>query len=451
MSDDQRHRRRDETFSAYVAGAAGPPAVRRTPAAAHPAELAVQRAGRLRRRRIATTAVICAAAVGLLVPAGIAMLPPWHEANVTTTKHATPTQTPSRPVVGAVRGSDGVLEPTIDFGRLPLGPAPAVPWYGGGAIHDGDRSIPFGDFARIRSLQVADGGYVALTESEGDLELFLISPSGQRNRLDRVPADGGQLYEPAVSTDGTRVAWSRVSGSGADYTTVLNVASAASGEVTDTRRVSGNAPSGLEVRAFLGTRVLLNLTADESDAPQVEVWDPSKDTLLPWYKADGLAGITSDGALVAFGTSDSQNEGCFDLLARPGKRWLWRSCEFNYNDVFFDTRNRYVAAPNFDVESRDNGRMLSTFGPDEELPDLGITTRLTVFAARTGEPILRINDQAPYQVAWESSDTFLFAARGGTKQDRQVALVRCTTAGRCELATEPQSSKVSPYTVAIRR
>jgi hypothetical protein len=418
-----------------------------TPATAHPVELAVRRAGRLRRRRIATTAVICAAVVGLFVPAGIAMLPPLREANVTTTKHASPART--KPVAGPVRGTDGVVETTIDFDQLPLGPAPAVPWYGDGVIHDGDRYVPLGNFA-IRSLQVVDRGYLALTESEGDLELSLVRPNGERHRLDRVSYGGGSFLHPAVSSDGSRVAWSRVSGSGSQYTTTLNVASATSGEVTDTKQVSGNADSRLEVRAFLGTRVLINRGADHPAAP-VEVWDPAKDSLQSWYEADGLAGITADGALVAFGSSGSHGEGCFEMYARPGKRKLWGSCEFNYNDVFFDAGNRYVVAPNFDVDDSADGRALAAISPGEELPNLRITTSMTVFAARSGEPVVRINDQAPYQVAWESGDTFVFAARGGTKQDRQVALVRCTTAGRCELATEPRSSKVSEYLIAIRR
>jgi hypothetical protein len=430
------------------------------PTAADPAAAVRQKARRLRTQRAAATAVIGAAAVALVVPMGITLFPDGRkqEANVATTTTATtdtPTPTPT-PTPQATRGKDGVLERSIDLDKLPRGKAPQVPWYANGVIHDGQTAIRFrGDFTNINSMHKVRGGYLVLVDYEGEFtssrELFLVKPNGQRQSLDR-ESGGGLIFEPAVSDDGTQVAWSRFGGEiGSRAETKLNVFDITAGEVTYAKEIFGGEASMLEARAFLGSKVLVNRATNALSKP-VKIWDPQRGTLTDWHDSFDLAGHTPDGSLAAVITSGSRDEGCFAVLELPSKRQLWRSCEFNHNDVYFSRGNRYVASPNFDVDHEGTESAFRDGKKIEPPPPPKITSSLNIFTARTGEPVLRIKDHSPYQIAWESEDTLLFTAYTGPDKDPRQAIVRCTTTGACELATAVQSSKVHPpYAFAIQR
>ncbi|GAB3432865.1 hypothetical protein [Flindersiella endophytica] len=427
-----------------------------TPAAPDPAGTIKHRAGRLRRRRIAAAAVVGAAAVGLVVPVGVALYPSHQpDGNVatrTTTQPTTepkPTQTEdtrATPTSTAKRGADGVAETAVDFGKLPRGKAPDVPWYFDGVIHDGAREIPFRTgYPWVRSLQKVTGGYVVVATSEGTeepgYELFLVGQNGQRNSLDR-ETGGGLIFDPLVSDGGSQVAWSRFSG-GATIRTTLNTYDVAAGKVTSTKQIVGGEESLLEVRAFLGSSILVNRATNALSTP-VKIWDPRTGSLTDWHDSLAVAGTSADSSLVAVAIPGSHGQSCFAVLELPGKRQLWQSCQFNSNDVFFAANNRYVASTNHDVDNS------ATEEPGDEPPQPKVTSSVNVFASRTGEPVLRIKDQAPYQVAWESGDTFLFEATDAAK--KHVALVRCTVTGTCELATAPEPlGALSPFAFAVRR
>jgi hypothetical protein len=437
-----------------------------TSPAVDPTAEVVRRAGRLRTRRIAVTAVVSAAALGLVVPAGLALFPSSGQgikvATTTATNSASATsdRASNHSVSQATRGSDGIVETTIDLDRLPKGPAPKVPWFANGVIHDGGREIRLTGVDSVHSLQKVADGYVVLSWSddphypEGVRELFLVRPDGKQTRLDRVPIRG-DVFAPAVSADGKRIAWSHVSGDllGSQPLAIkLFVADVDTGRVLATKELTGDASKVLEVRAFLGSKLIVDRHTNRASKP-VKIWDPNTGSLQDWYDAYQLAGLDASQTLAAVDTSaPGRGKPCFTVLELPRQRERWTSCDYALGGVFFSPDGRFVAAPN--TPDTPETKTVKTHTPGD--PKAGTLNQpqgvpnLYVLAARTGERVLRINGTAPSSVAWEPGGSFVFDA---SDHDSTVqALVRCTPAGDCELAGRPLRIDNSlPYVIAVQR
>jgi hypothetical protein len=66
---------------------------------------------------------------------------------------------------------------------------------------------------------------------------------------------------------------------------------------------------------------------------------------------------------------------------------------------------------------------------------------LVVVEARTGEEVLRIEVESTQRFAWEPDGNLVLEA---WQDSSQMALVRCSLDGECELATEPRIADVPP-------
>ncbi|TDD67877.1 hypothetical protein E1262_17880 [Jiangella aurantiaca] len=326
---------------------------------------------------------------------------------------------------------------TIDLDELPTGRPPSAPWYVDGALYVGGEAIPFeGDFSGFRAMyEVADSGLAVLTVptddegQAGDFELSLVSRDGGRILL-----GAGQIYDFAVSSDGTLLAWaehdwttSRNTGPGR---TVLYVADATTGEVLHEREQIGDDGSIGIVKGFLdGGRVVLD---SATNAPGgVHVWHLVADTVTSWTDYGFTSAISRAGDLAVLTSPNGSDELSSGVVDTATEEVLWTTGQ-----------NDFVARQALSWDSR---YLVITVAPTrskaEELEDLErageastgteLANQVVVADARTGERVLTVEGINPRGVIWQPDGSLIFEA---WEDENRVGLVRCALDGKCELA-----------------
>ncbi|MBM7785963.1 WD40 repeat domain-containing protein [Tenggerimyces flavus] len=399
----------------------------------------VRRAHRRRSRRRVGFAAAGAALVTAAVPFGASFV----RAPLPT--HGTATDQPV--ASGSTAAAPGPV--SIDFDKLSRGPEPAVAYYANGVIRDGGKAISFRDYKYVGELAKVASGYavVAAHDVDGMRELILVGADGSRR-----PMGKGVFHRPAISADGRTMAWSSFYEVDGETTTTLYLADTASGTIVRTLSL-GTGDDKLAVpRAIDGKTVIVERATNALSKP-VQAWDTSTNELTAWYDAYGLAGMSADGSLAAVGRASSQDpEICFDLVAVPDKRRLWQSCDYDHWAVAFapDSKHLLSARVRHELVEMEDWPAVPTSKPGGgtptpmvPTPDRNYTASIDLYVldASTGKRVLQIKGQQPLQRTWESSDTFLFTAVDG----KRTAIVRCTLAGKCELATSPREDSTDGW------
>lgn len=398
----------------------------------------VRRAHRRRNRRRVGFAAAGAALVTAAVPFGASYVGTPLPTHGTATDH---------PVAGNSASAAPVGPVSIDFDKLPRGREPSVAYFSDGAIRDGGKAISFREYKYVSDLAKVANGYavVAAQSVDGGRDLVLVRSDGSRQVM-----GSGLLFRPAVSADGRTMAWAAFDElAGYRTSTTLYYADTSSGAILRTLSLGTGDDKLAAPRAIIGKTIIVERVTNAASKP-VHGWDLETNQLTRWYDAYGLAGMSADRSKVAVGQSSSQDqEICFDLVAVPDKRRLWRSCDYDHWAVSFAPDGKHLlsarARYGLELEADDSpaaptttpgGGTPTTLEPKPK-PDRDLSAELDLYVldASTGKRVLRISGQQPLQRTWESSDTFLFTAVDG----KRTAIVRCTLAGRCELATSPVS------------
>ncbi len=395
----------------------------------------VRRAHRRRNRRRVGFAAAGAALVTAAVPFGASFVRAPAPTHGTATDH---------PVAGSSTAAAKAVGPvSIDFAKLPRGAAPAVAYYADGVIYDGDKAIPFPGYASVTELaKIADGYAVVAdrTVEGGPRSLFLVRPNGTR----QVIGSGMIFHRPVVSASGRLMAWSSYGDAPEKKpVTELHLVDTSTGALVQKLSLGSGEDNLAQPRAIIDSKVIVERATNAASKP-VLVWDPDTNELTDWYDGYGVAGTSADGSKVAVSQASSHDEEvCFDLVTVADKRWQWRSCDYDHWSVAFapDGKHLLSARARFSMLEPDDGAPAApTSDPGgvevkTPKPDRNMTAETDLFAldAATGRRVLQVKNQQPMQRIWESADTFLFTATDG----KQNAIVRCTLAGKCELATPP--------------
>lgn len=295
----------------------------------------------------------------------------------------------------------------VDLDTLDEGAPPALSWYADGTIHTGTTEYALGDRSPASFAEVSGGYAVHAWNGGADDELFLADGTDEL-LLATAPGDTNEIFGPVLSADGTRMAWSvayELDGIQGARRTELVVADAATGQTLDSHTVPDD---DLRPRGFIGDTVVL----DRGTEAGVLSWRPDTGDLTEWERADGVTAVSDRQRLAA--VVDSENPDCTGIRSPNQVEDLWQVCDETV--IGFDPRGRY-AVTRQDV--------------DADTVVVGVTD------ARTGERLLRLETGGGTpEVAWESPEEFLLTAW----DDGRMAIVRCTTGGDCELATEARST-----------
>lgn len=366
------------------------------------ASAAIGRAQRIRTRRRAATAIASLVVVASALPVGLNLVGGGNDRTEpinTPTPEPTVVETaePPRPSPEDVPSPQGPIE--LDFGELPSGPAPGVPYVDvrAGEIVDGDVRVPFAE-TEIDSVRKVTGGYLVNVYGGEDPGLFLIGDDGSSQHLS---TSSGYV---ASSTDGGRsIAWSEIADNGGSSTLVLADGNGA-------ERHSLPLDYSADVWGFLRGRVLVQPT----DERALQLWNPETGTLADFPGAVG--GLTTDGADLAAiitevrGIEERPCTSVVDVSA--GNRELWSSCEQRVETISPD--GRYVST----IDAQTDG-----LGPPE----------IRVAELATGREIMTLRADLFQRTSWDANGNLL----AEVVKDNRQAIVRCDLGGNCELATEP--------------
>jgi hypothetical protein len=340
---------------------------------------------------------------------------------------------------GEDQGQDAPAEPvTLDVDHLPAGPAPSVPWYADGVLHSGDVEVPVeGDFSGFRALSEVAGGFAVLFVESGvdntdGNQLALISRDGQRTVL-----DDGAIYDLAVSGDGTMIAWAVHDWAthGPDDgpgRTLLRVADARTGDVVYEREQTGAEGSVGVAKGFLGDgRVVLD---NATNAPGgIFLWDAAADTVTPWTGYGFTNAVAPGGELAVLTPPNEAADSAPGVVDTATGERLWTIPPDHFAGAqAFSPNGQYlavVAAPGLPdaqefEDAERNGEVIDG--------ELDVPRSIVVLDARSGEPMLTIEDTGPGNVTWESDGSLVFEVWDEATATR--SLVRCSLDARCELA-----------------
>ncbi len=382
----------------------------------------LRRARRIRlRRRIASgAAVVAVVAVG--IPVGTALFDEARTSNVADPDHTVGTTDLTS---DATSGTDGVNTPLTDvmLKGLPSGPEPSVPYiFRTQFVQDGQSTdipgLPADVYGQHASSFVLD----AASFSDGEAAFVLNTRNGTTtvaSGLGSALPTSGRASQPAIDHNGA-VAFA-VGGNSIVYAENL-------------RGPSRYAyPDQLSVKQVMDVEqgvALFNATTSSgqqvvgradfnqgSPAPVEQPW-PTVISLSAADQADGLmAGRTTD--------MGKGERSCSAMLSASDASELWRSCTWRPTE--FSPDGSRVFAISSDTEG---------FGP----------RAAAILDSRTGAVIREFTTPGTFGRATFEADNALVII---TIDRGSSAIVRCTEAGRCELATSPQSAApdtlVAPY------
>ncbi|HEX6337783.1 MAG TPA: hypothetical protein VFZ85_12565 [Jiangellaceae bacterium] len=332
---------------------------------------------------------------------------------------------------------------SISLNDLSAGESPAVPWFADGALHVGDSQVPLDvDVHALGRLQRVAGGFLATVTppeaADGSHEhpLYFVSDGGESTALADAWVPGGAR----TSADGSLIAWAAgdwdAEFAGRGTNTTLVVADAATGDVLHERPASLGPDTS--VVGFLDDNRILVTAANNSDEG-VYVWDLAADRVDPWMdRYDGATALTSSGDIGAFVSSDdgTLTTAVVDIAT---EKVLWRTTN-RLRANAFSPDGQYAAflvTPSAD-ELREQEMLVEAGG---DLPTTDGRLDLVVVDAQTGEEVVRFEAEHPERLAWEPNGALVFEA---WQDSSQMALVRCSLDGDCELATEPRSADALP-------
>lgn len=351
-------------------------------------------------QRCLTASVAGVAALAVAVPVGLAAL--RHD--------STP------PILGPTKVS-------IDLDELPNGAPPELPYYSASetSIHDDGKTIPV-DAKQSAAVQFTpvDNGYVVQVGGGSGARTTLIDSSGGEVRTlptftEPVPAgEVAPATLPAVSADRDRLAWPEWdddrSGKGR-----LVVADAATGDIRFQKRFDETAfayPVG-----FVGRRVVVAFDGSSG----TRVWDPATGELSAVEQAGSPFGTDGSNRVLAATGSEDGEQTCsatfdfavFDIDA--GER-LWDSCgeRLWVRSLSKDGRHAFAQYE---------------YGNDRYYAE--------VLDASTGRAVLEIRGDMAVDPIPEPDGGLLLKAFDSDSSE--VAIIRCSIEGDCELATAMRS------------
>jgi hypothetical protein len=360
------------------------------------------RAHRIRRNRMVAAGVGIAAAVAIIVPAGMmaggafqrSADPDYASGSASPTTSTSPTPAPTT---------------DFDVADLPTGPAPALAWADGLTIHRADgTTVTARGVDRIDQLApMGDGWVIATQDGAGNLQVVRLSADGTAG--DRYPLDG----HLATSPEGQVVAWASPTGEvtviqsgGAETFTMPPITAA--GPYSAIAVSSEDCKEGRTTEA--GCSVYVNTVGARSQA-----WVSTSHGF-----ADRVGGgIRSTTAVHGFlaGITEYHNDmtTCSQLQDAPGVV-RWETCDFRL--VGFAPNSEHLVA----VGSIGDG-----FG-DGELAILDAGGNPLVHLVSTQASFTSSMDQV-----WED-DTHVLTV---TYQDGRWAVVRIGLDGSMEYAVAP--------------
>lgn len=349
------------------------------------------------------------------------------------------------PELGPAQSGPQTNAASISLDELPTGEAPAVPWFAEGALHVGDNQVPFDvDVRFLGSLRRVEGGYLAAVTpgaapvGSHEHPLYFVADDGSTTVL----ADGWVPGGARTSADGSLIAWAagdwNAEFTGRETNTTLVVADATTGDVLHERPASLGPDT--EVIGFLDENRIL-VTAANNSYEGVYVWDVAADTVDPWMDGyDGAMALTSSGDIGAFVASG--DDGTYTVVDTAAEEVLWTTGRLAANA--FSPDGQYAAI----VQAPDGAATAGELREMEMREDAAASStstdgrmNLVIVEARTGEEVLTLDVEFPERFAWEPDGDLVFEA---WQDSRQMALVRCSLDGECELATEPRTADVPP-------
>ena len=369
-------------------------------------------AGRaMRNRRVGMVAGLAAAAVLVLVVAGLSFA--WAGR---TGRALEPV--PANPSTSASIGS-GIASPMQRWvDALPAGAPPATPYWHDGTLYVNGEQIP-APYGRVDIKVAGDtvlvGGYEGRTKDVGPSEWGLV----RGGRLELLPVPAG-IYEADLSVDGRIAYWvTHVPGTTRFFSWDTETNTALASRTVNGRQVelrgidaAGNgywAPEADPVPYY--TRWDIRANTDTATDLTYGPWDPpeSFDDFVPWMRSEDPYRSPDGTKVVVSGSvrSDSPSDCCSDQLrVRP-------------------------------------------VGPDDSFDPKDVST-LSLPQAAGGSPF-DLHEANGHWVWWESNESVLLAVDG----DLRSYLVRCpATGGACQRVLDlgpwtdtnhQQDSQYDPY------
>lgn len=368
---------------------------------------ALRQARRIRKRRRIGTAVAAVAVVAVVVPVGVAVVGDQAPRDSTATQPNTSEQ-PSNTVIGP---PPDPIDVALD--DLPRGDDPSVPHIQGSTFIAADGSST--------ELSLADGLYSATKLPGGEVVGWyrpngLVANYGTDDLV--LPPGEGVAGGPVVDSDGS-IAWveqevdefgNHVGDATLKYGARLDdVRSLSLGDVTVTNLLAVR--DGVAVANLLENNRPVVIRVDMLAAePHVE---------RPWPGVSFATAVSPDSDLLAIGTEKTtQPNGytCAAVVNASDLGELWNSCA--WTPVGFSADGSQIIA----------GRLagFEGFGP----------TRLAVLDTATGSVLQELTTPrgAFGAQAFETNGVLDVV----TVNDGTAAIVRCTVAVECELATDVQ-------------
>ncbi|GAA4398895.1 hypothetical protein GCM10023168_05430 [Fodinibacter luteus] len=338
-----------------------------------------------RRRRVATVASLAAAAVLVLVLAGLTFA--WVGRAGTALEPV-----PANPTTSATIGAPpSELQQWID--ALPAGAPPATPYWHDGTLYVNSEQIP-APYAAVNLRAAGDtvlvAGYDSEAKDAGPSQWGLV----RGGRLELLPVPSG-IFEADLSVDGRIAYWvTHVPGTTRFFTWDTETNTALASRTVNGRQVelwgidaAGNgywAPEADPVP--YNTRWDIRANTDTATDLTFGPWDPpeSFEEFIPWMHNEDPYRSPDGTKVVVTGSvpSDSPSDCCLDQLrVRP-------------------------------------------VGPDASLEPQDVTT-LSLSQVLPSYNSIHLDDSNGYWVWWESNDSVLVSVDG----DSRTYLVRCPADG----------------------
>jgi hypothetical protein len=325
----------------------------------------------------------------------------------------TPSATASAPATTPTAEIDWRKQPSakltvrLDLSKLKRGPDPKVPWYASGVIHDGSQVTPvehgMGEWAfETVEFRAAAGAYgVSVNHPEGGNSWHAL--------IDRE----GKVLEradiKAVSADGSLVAWLEAVPKSRSSVPVVR-------DLKTGRNTRGKQRPIAGLDGFAGSKVLYTTLVRGGYLEGMALWDPVADTEEPVSPDIANGHLLTDDVMLASVRMEGERGWCQDLYSFEQRKPLRKPCS---GGSFQAIRN----SPYFTWTVR----------------DLGV-----IVDARTGQGVLRLtaaNGQNISDLSGEPGGNLLVKVSGEVASDiggdeGKTAIVRCSLAGECELASD---------------
>jgi hypothetical protein len=356
-----------------------------------------QSARKIRRRRQIVSGAVAAVVFAVAVPTALAVTDGLNRTQQGPVSPATPTVTQT-----ATPRPDGPVNLTLD--GTPRGAAPRVGYFDRGDLvtPDGRHELP----ANLQGVAPYGDGWIGLGYDGRGAEMLVLD--GDFDVIDQVPS--GDSF--AVSSDGSRVAYVRIDGSGSQA--LVNAPT--SGAEPQTLPLDARPP--VTPVGFLDPDTVLFQTEEENRV--IGLATSQGVTPLEGFIKVTSANMTT--GLVAGQTSFSDTGSCWAVMdpAVSTREMVWETCDHSLLD--FSPDGRFILAT------------------DPYQSGLGARS-LSILDAETGDPMVSYRQDRNSQITltstkWETEADVLAIATEG----QSWTLLRMSTSGILEEAVDRVTS-----------